>query len=303
MKIQDTLEKFSNYMKSRSYSTHTIKTRIRSLRKFNKWLVSRNFHYTEVIEQDIYDYKMYLESYLYSDHTILTHLRSIKSFYIWLFKSHKIFSNPTEDMKPNIKIDKLPHVLSEQQIDMIIRAVSHDRTSQTPLRNTAILELAYSSLLRRNELVNIKISDIDYVGQTARIIRKGDKEGLVPIGDKAIEAIKTYVNNERDTLLMQNDAQSSEYLWLSHTYGTQISYQSFDSIFKYIRKRQKITEPFTLHTLRRSGATHMLQHGASLSIVRDMLGHENFKAVRHYLRLKVDDLHLTLNQAEELNRL
>ena len=300
MKIQETLEKFESYMKSRSYSLHTILTRIRSIRKFNRWLVSRNFMYHEVIEQDISEYKAYLISRSHSDHTILTHLGSIKSFYLWLFKSHEIFNNPAEDMTPNLKVDKLPYVLTEQQIDNIIRTVSNDKVSLTPMRNTAILELAYSSLLRRNELVNIKISDIDYNNQTARIIRKGNKEGLVPIGNKAIQAIKAYVNDERETLLLRNPDMACEYLWLSHTYGAKISYRSLDGIFRDIRNRQNMTEEFSLHTLRRSGATHMLQYGASLLIVRDMLGHENFKAIRHYLRLCTKDYHETLKKSEAL---
>lgn len=242
----------------------------------------------EVIEDDIDGFRMVMERTL-KPSSISNHLSAIKSFYKWMTQNSHIMINPTAELKTNVKIDYLPEVLTCRQMTKLFDCLP--KNTATAKRNRAMLELSYSCLLRRAELVNIKISDISLTDRVLRVIRKGDIEAILPLGTLAADAIKDYTHNERP------DSESS-YLWLSTKSSEKIGYRAIEDIFTQIRKDTGYK--LSLHTLRRSGATHMLQCGASLQVIQEMLSHSNLKAVKHYLRLCVKDQHKTLKKSEWL---
>jgi len=292
MRNQTHIEQYTTYMESRTFSPHTIDIRTRGLTKFNKWLTSRNFFFTDVIEEDIAEYKdSLLERYASS--TAATHLTTVKSFYTWMHDKKKILINPTEGLVTNIATDKLPFILSVEEITKLFDSLPVNHP--TSKRNRAMLEIAYSSLLRRNELVNLKLSDFNFKTQTLTVIRKQKKHVKLPYGSCSNDALMEYIDNERGKLLK---GKPSNDLWITSKTAQKISYASVDDIFIQIEKTTGIK--LTAHCLRRSGASHLLVGGASLAVVQDMLSHTTMKALKHYLRLNTADLYETLKKSEAL---
>ena len=289
MNNKEYIEKYLNYLKSKGYSEETLKTRHQSLRKFSRFINSRNFTFQDIIEADIQQFSENIEKSL-KQWTVVTHLAGLRAFYSWMLKNSYIMFDPAKELEPKPKIDFLPEIFLEDEMDRLFDFLP--LTKAPALRNRAMLELSYSCLLRRNELVNIKLSDIDLKNQILRVDRKGGIEALLPFGKPAKEAVQWYLADERDK------NSDSEYLWLNKTNGGRLLYPSLDGVLKSVSKQTGME--VTIHKLRRSGATHMLINGASMAIIQEMLSHSNLKAVKHYLRLCVKDYHETLKKSEWL---
>lgn len=268
---------YLDYLRSKQCSENTIVTRDRTLKKFHRWMNSKNFHVQDIIESDIQEFKQSLEL---SPSTVSTHLTGLKAFYNWLFDNALIMIDPTAELIAHSNTQKLPQILLDAEISQLFDSLPSD--TKTAKRNRAILELTYSSLLRRSEVVNIKLSDINLRTRTLRVKRKGKVEALLPFGKNAQRAVRDYLGARES---------ESEYLF-------PISYLTIDGIFKQIRKDTGLQ--ISMHTLRRSGATAMLKNGASLVVIQEMLSHSNLQAVKHYLRLDTKDLHQTLSKSELL---
>lgn len=157
-------------------------------------------------------------------------------------------------------------------------------------RNKAMLELMYSSGLRISELINLRISNVSLSEALVRIFGKGSKERIVPIGDCALNALNKYIFNYRQELLKQN----SDYLFLS-VRGTKMSRQAFFKIIKKIASEKNIKTDISPHTLRHSFATHMLNYGADLRIIQELLGHSDISTTQIYTHIsknKISDDYL-----------
>ena len=292
MRLQNLTTLYFQSLRSRNLNENTITSRERNLRKFSKWLTSRNYSVTDILEEDIRDFKRYLESTL-KPNTVRTHLSAAKCFYAWLLKETIIFDDPFADFEKFIQIDKLPIVISEETFcELVNRLPEKNKTAK---RTKALIELAYSSLLRREELVGLKLSDINLEHRILCVIRKNDKEALIPFGECAKEALLDYLKNERGKLLGE---KSSPYLWINR-WGRELTYGNMDKVLAAAKKSTGIH--FDWHTLRRSGATHMLKNGASLLMIQQMLSHSNLKTLKHYLRLDVTDLKKTHKKAGGLS--
>ena len=292
MRNKKHIEEYIQYMITEGFSSDTINTKTRSIGIFNKWLNSRNFFFTDVIDDDLTEYKDFLLSH-YATSSAGTHLVTVKRFYTWMKKTTRILINPAEDLKTNIATDKLPVILSIEEITKLFDSISINHP--TSKRTRAMLELAYSSLLRRRELVDLKLTNLDLKTQTVTVIRKNNKQVSLPFGDCACEALKDYINTERKKLLK---GEASKDLWITARSPRKVSYKSVDHIFKRVYEDTgfKLTE----HCLRRSGATHMIQNGASLAMVQMMLSHTTYKAMKYYLRLDTKDLREELKKSEVL---
>lgn len=293
MRTEADIENFLKYMKGKKSSQHTIASYSRSMKKFSKWLNSRGFHSRDVIEEDLQGFKESMLKRGLKTSTVSTHLTAVKSFYTWMHKRTFVAFNPAENLESNISGEVLPKILTEEQIKKLFESLPVN--NPTSKRNRAILELAYSTLLRRESIVNLKLSDIDLSNQTVRADVKGEKEVLLPMGKYAKFALEDYLKNERPKLLGNNE---SEYAWIASRGGKKLAYATIDKIFRLIKERTGL--PISMHCLRRSGATHMLLRGASLVFVQRMLSHSNLKAVQHYLKLDVSELHKELKKSGRL---
>ena len=199
---------------------------------------------------------------------------SLRSFFDWMVKEGYITDNPCDKVEaPKLGI-YLPSVLSEEEVDRIIRCV--DTTSWTGKRDRAILEVLYGCGLRVSEASGLKISSLFLDQGFIRIIGKGNKERLVPIGEMAIDALESYME-DRPAPAAKND----DIVFLNR-FGKSISRVSLFKIVKKYTLAAGILKEISPHTFRHSFATHLIEHGADLRVVQEMLGHENIATTQIY---------------------
>ncbi len=199
--------------------------------------------------------------------SVARHLSAIRQFHRFLVRQGRAAEDPTAHLEAPRPWRRLPGVLSSEEVDRLL-AVRETGTPQS-LRNRAMLELMYASGLRVSELVGLRLGDVDLGVGIVRVVGKGDKERLVPVGDAAAAGLQVYLRDGRPRLAKR---RASEWLFLGR-HGGGLTRQMFWNVIKRAAADAGITKPVTPHTLRHSFATHLLEHGADLRSVQLMLGH------------------------------
>ena len=200
-------------------------------------------------------------------------LASLRSFFNYLIE-HKIRTdNPMLTVRTPKARNSLPKVLSESEVDRVLHASKPGRHEEITIRNRAILELLYASGMRRSEVANLEVSQVDLQSKTARIIGKGNKERLIMLNDTARDAIRAY-------LRIRPRAVDSA-LFLSQR-KTRMSHTQIWNIFNESLKLSGVGKSASVHTLRHSFATHMLEHNADLVTIKELLGHESLATTQIY---------------------
>ena len=193
-----------------------------------------------------------------------------------LFKGLK--KNSVDDMELPKRKKTLPKTLTIDEVDSLLDI---DIKDYYDYRNKAMLELMYSSGLRVSELVNIQNHDIDFDNACVRVFGKGSKERILPISDYALDALKIYIINAKGWL---SKGKASEYLFLNN-HGDKITRQAFFKIIKKIGFEKGIKTNFSPHTLRHSFATHLLERGADLRSIQELLGHSSISTTQIYTNI------------------
>ncbi|MBR1717802.1 MAG: site-specific tyrosine recombinase XerD [Bacilli bacterium] len=274
---KDYINEYIDYLKiDKKYSLNTIKSYKNDLSKFVLFINDKDI--TCLNKKDVISF---IENEKLNDksaRTISHDLIVIKNFYKYLLKEQIIKVDPTIDIElPKLK-KSLPHTLSFDEIDKILDIELNDKYSY---RNKAMLELMYSSGLRISELVNLKMQDIDLEDDIVRIYGKGSKERIVPIGDYAINYLKKYIYVYRSSL-MHNKV--SDYIFLNSR-GDRISRQAMFKLIKKIIRDKNIKKNVSPHTLRHSFASHMLENGADLRSIQELLGHSDISTTQIYTHI------------------
>lgn len=213
-----------------------------------------------------------------STKTLAHRLTVINSFYNYLLSENIISINPCYSINMPKIPSKLPEVLSEEEVDKLLDINLVDKYSY---RNKAMLELLYATGMRASELTNLKLNNIDLDSCIVRIMGKGSKERIVPINDTTIKYLNIYINNYRKEILNKKD---SEYLFISNA----LKHITRQGLFKIIKKeciRAGIKKNVYPHILRHSFATHLLNHGANIRIIQELLGHEDITTTEIYTHL------------------
>ena len=204
-------------------------------------------------------------------------MSSLKSFYDFLYNENIIdFEIDPNDVVRSIK--RLPIAISVEEVDELLNII--DMNKPEGIRDRAMLELMYSSGMRVSELLSLEINKINFSKGIIKIIGKGNKERYVPVGDFAIEYIDKYVNGPRK----QNIGKRSKYLFLNR-YGKPLSRQYFFLQVKKYASEANIEQSISPHTLRHCFATHMLENGAELRAVQELLGHSNISTTEIYTNI------------------
>ena len=209
--------------------------------------------------------------------TTARYMSSLKGFFRFLEDNSYIEKNPMEKLSAVKREIKLPSVLSVAEIDMILKMPVTEET--TGLRDKAILETFYSSGLRVSELINLKINDLFFTDEIVRVLGKGSKERIVPMGQNAIYWLKEYLNRSRP--ILEKKSKSGNYVFLNKR-GTKLSRMGVWKIVNYYSNRAGITKEMHPHTFRHSFATHLLEGGADLRAVQEMLGHSDISTTQIY---------------------
>lgn len=267
------IEDYELFLKTeKKLGNNTIDSYILDIIKFYEW--NNNSDITYMSKKQILEYISYLRSYL-NEKSINRHISSLKGFYLYLVDNNIIRESPLEEVY-SLKTKKtLPKYLSVEEVDRLLNI-----NLKTPFdyRNKAMLEVMYATGLRVSELVGLCFSNIDFENSLIRVNGKGKKERIVPLGEIAQYYLKIYINDYRSKLLNKNNYD----LIFLNNHGKPISRQGFNFILNNIRKEVKIDKDITPHTLRHSFATHLLERGADIRSIQEMLGHENISTTNIY---------------------
>ena len=215
--------------------------------------------------------------------TVNRHISSLKSFFNYLVDESIIKVSPMEEVSSLKKTKKLPKYLSISEVNKLLNIPLN---SEFDYRNKAMLELMYATGLRVSELVSIEYSNIDFENSIIRVNGKGKKERIIPLGEVASYYLKVYLSDYRSKLLKRNTYNQ---VFLNN-HGKPITRQGFNYILENIRELTGIEKEITPHVLRHSFATHLLEGGADIRSIQEMLGHENISTTNIYTEVVNDVL-------------
>ena len=275
--MKEYIDEYINYVYiEKKLSKNTKEAYLNDLEEFCNYL--NNPSIKSINTDDIRDYINHLAEEKQKDKTIARKIVSIKTFFEYLIKNNIIDNNPSEKISsPKLK-KSIPKVLNINEINKLLE---YKPTNNKEYRNKAMMELMYASGLRVSELVDLELNNIDFNNNYVRIFGKGKKERIVPINDIACKYLNEYINVYRASLLR---GYITDKVFIS-SYGKGITRQAFFKILKQIAKKQGIEKDFSPHTLRHSFATHLIEYGADLRSLSEMLGHENIKTTQIYTHL------------------
>jgi integrase/recombinase XerD len=222
--------------------------------------------------------------------SVARHLTTIRNFAVYLQREGRIASDPTALLSPPRQWQNLPKFLNHNEIDRLIEAP--DPSTPTGARNRAMVELLYASGLRVSELCELQLSDFNEEMGVVRVVGKGNKQRLVPVGQEAIAAIAEYQREARGQLLQR---RASKYLFVTSR-GTRLTRQGFWKLLGRYGAKAGLHRRLTPHVLRHSFATHLLEGGADLRSVQTMLGHADISTTQIYTHVLRTRLRETVDQ-------
>mgnify|MGYP001310005919 CR=1 FL=1 len=277
------IKKYYIYLSiERSLSKNTVDAYIRDINNLAKFSKKKPL---KIKRDDIINYINFLNISKKSARTQARIISSIKTFYNYLIFDEKINQNPSSEIYSPKLEKKLPIVLSTGEIDRIIS--SFDLSKENGERNRTIIECLYSCGLRVTELVNLKISEINFIDGYIKIIGKGNKQRITPINKKLSTYLKYYIDNIRSKLKIEKS--NSDYIFLNRR-GKKISRILVFNIVKTACQKIGIKKNISPHTFRHSFATHLVEGGADLRAVQEMLGHSNITTTEIYTHLDTNYL-------------
>ena len=236
----------------------------------------------DISYNNLLDYLKYLDDNKYEVSSVARKIVSIKAFHKYLSENYNVVDISTKINTPKF-YRKLPNILTIEEVDNLL-----DIKLDTPFdyRNKAMLELMYSSGLRVSELINLELSDIDLNNNYVRCFGKGSKERIVPVGEYSSKYLSIYINEYRDSM---KKGYYTEKIFLNN-HGKEMTRQGFFKIIKKIAKDKDINKNITPHMLRHSFATHLLNNGADLRTIQEMLGHSSISTTQIYTNVTNDIL-------------
>ncbi len=294
MKWEDSKKGYENYLKlEKSLSQNSVAAYINDINKLIDFLDNsfKKLAPDKVKLQHLKSFIEWLNERGVSPRTQARTISGIKSFYKYLLIEGKITSDPTALLESPKIGRKLPDILSMEEIDALIEAIDLDKSEGQ--RNKAMLETLYSCGLRVSELVNLKITNLFFEQGFVKIEGKAEKERLVPVSGRAIEEITRYLNGYRKTLRVSKESENVLFL---NRRGKKLSRVMIFTIIKNLADKIGLNKKISPHTFRHSFATHLINGGADLRAVQEMLGHESILTTEIYTHLDRDYLKSTINQ-------
>ncbi len=278
--MERVIEEFLEYLRvERGLAANTLKSYGRDLKQFAEYLEDAPTSYEEASRTTIVSYLLKLQKEGKATSTIARRLAALKAFYQFLVDEERLDRDPTANVDSPKQKKKLPQVLSVNEVERLLE--QPDTSSETGLRDRAMLELLYATGTRVSELVSLDLDDIDLNEQRVRCRGKGSKERIIPLGSMAVKAIREYLQEARPPLVRNT---STEALFVNH-HGSRLSRQGFWKIVKKYAAEANIKKSITPHTLRHSFATHLLENGADLRAVQELLGHADISTTQIYTHL------------------
>ena len=286
------IKNFKSYLQiERSLSKNSVEAYIRDIKKFASYAIFHKLNALNVIRENISEFLLALNEKKLSARSQARIISGIKAFYKYLIMEDYIQSDPTQLIEsPKIGL-KLPDTLTLSEIDKLIAAI--DLSSRQGERNRAILETLYSCGLRVSELIHLQLSNIHFKEGYLKVIGKGDKERLAPMGGRALKYLTIYINQIRNN---QKIRKGDEDIVFLNNRGTKLSRVMIFLIIRKLTEEIGLKKKISPHTFRHSFATHLIEGGADLRAVQEMLGHESITTTEIYTHLDKEYLRSNIIQ-------
>ena len=273
---REIVDDFKTYLLvDKNYSNNTVESYIRDIVYFLEY---ENKKIVDISKKDIDNYILHILP-SYNENSVNRVIASIKSFYKYL-SIYKGFINVSEDVSSLKRKKALPKYLSIEEVDKLL-----DIELETPFdyRNKTMLEVLYATGLRASELINLDLNNVDIKNMVINVYGKGSKERIVPLSKLATKYLDMYINSFRPLLFVKKQ-KPTDALFLNN-HGNRITRQGLYKMIAGIAKTKGINKEITPHTLRHSFATHMIECGADVRSVQELLGHENVVTTEIYTHL------------------
>ncbi|MEH7381807.1 site-specific tyrosine recombinase XerD [Bacillus sp. JJ1533] len=277
--MEDQLKDYLHYLVvERRLATNTVKSYERDLKKYYQYMtkIENITSFNDVNRLLVIHFLKSLKEQGNSSRTLARHIASIRSFHKFLFREKITDHDPTEQIETPQAERTLPKVLNINEVEALLDAPKLDKP--LGIRDKAMLELLYATGLRVSELINLNLADIHLSMGFIRCLGKGNKERIVPLGSVATKALQAYLDYGRGQLVKQ---KRTDAFFVNH-HGNRMTRQGFWKNLKKIAKDARIEKELTPHTLRHSFATHLLENGADLRAVQEMLGHADISTTQIY---------------------
>ncbi|CEG22559.1 Tyrosine recombinase XerD [Planococcus massiliensis] len=277
---QDALDDYLHFLRvERQLAANTLVSYERDLKSY--------LHYLKEVEQleslrkvervHILNHLRHLKENTKTSRTVARHISSIRSFHQFLIRERVVDNDPTVHLEMPQMEKKLPNVLTIEEVDALIQAP--DLKKANGIRDQAMLELLYGSGMRVSECINLNIDDINLTMGFVRCFGKGGKERIIPLGKSALNACKLYLDGPRQELVKPETKTDALFI---NQRGKRLTRQGFWKLLKQHAQKAGIQKELTPHTLRHSFATHLIENGADLRAVQEMLGHADISTTQIY---------------------
>ena len=269
-------------------AANTLCSYLRDVRQFSQWMEARHLALSQATQEDVRRYALHLGRHGKSNATIVRSVAALKSFYGYLLGIHAVPINPAKGFTPTKIERKLPAILTSKEVDLFLE--QPDPADAKGCRDKAMLEVLYATGIRVSELIALNVQDVNLPLGFLRCTGKR-KERIVPLYRGAIKALESYVREVRPQLL--EDLQETA-LFVNMN-GERMSRQGFWKIVKCYQEKAGISKEITPHILRHSFAAHLLENGADLKSIQEMLGHADVSSTQIYTQIvsqKLKDVYI-----------
>jgi len=275
------LKDFIYYLSvEKGLAENTLDSYQRDLKKYLQFLKKHGIeNFNQTTRKDITHFLAEQKEKGLASSTLTRNLASIRSFYNFLLKEQLIQANPAVELESPKSEKKLPRVLSFKDMELLLE--QPEPKEVIGIRDKAMLELLYATGIRVSELVSLSVNDVNIKMGFLRCNGKGNKERMIPLGSMAIKSLQDYMEHARNKLLKHKDEKA---LFINQ-HGKRLTRQGFWKILKKYALKAGISTEITPHTLRHSFATHLLENGADLRSVQEMLGHADISTTQIYTQI------------------
>lgn len=272
------IDEFIESLKSRQASPNTIASYERDIMQFSNYFEAQNKKIFDLTKEDMKEYINHLSEQGKSNSTISRSTASIKSLYRYLLSKNLVETNIAESIE-SPKVDrKEPLILTTSEIETLLE--QPDLSELKGQRDKAMLEVLYSTGIRVTELISLKIDDVNLTNGYIRV-KKKNSERHIPLGNLSLKCLKDYINKVRP-LLIRTEEEKTLFI---NTNGQKMTRQGYWKILKQYKEQAKIDKDITPHTIRHSFAVHMLQNGAEIKTVQELLGHTDIASTMMYTQM------------------
>lgn len=279
------IQEFIDYLHNeKNTSQNTEVSYKRDLKKLEEFLTEQGVEREEQISAALLNsYVLYLENSRFAPASVSRNVASVRAFFRFLYRKHVIEEDPSEQLKAPKVEKKMPEILSVSEVELLLQQPAA-HTSKG-MRDRAMLELLYATGMRVSELIHLKVEDVNLnLGYVT--CSDGERERIIPFGKICTDALREYLDKARNSLVGEQEVEEL----FTNCSGKPMSRQGFWKVLKAYAQQAGITRDITPHTLRHSFAAHLIQNGADIKSIQEMLGHSDISTTQMYLNLNVNKM-------------